>query len=298
MAADHGTEQGRGPDQGQAPLPLAGCRCLNTRPADEARELTARLKALGAAVLEAPTMACVALPTAAALALLAAWDGESRAIFISRTAVRHGAALLAPHLRARGGQLFAVGPTSAAALAEADLPGAGMGATFDSEGLLALPELTAPAVRGRQIFLFRGAGGRELLAERLAERGARVVPLALYERRPLAPALRQILSDAQSPAAPGAAPSILPGAGDPPDLIVVTSAEGLQALDRCISDQALPALRAVPLVVPSARVAEIARGLGYPALTVAPDPTAAGLAAACVTAWAAHRTGTTSAPIR
>lgn len=62
----------------------------------------------------------------------------------------------------------------------------------DSEALLALPELGA--VRGQRILIVRGEGGRTLLADTLAARGAQVDHAVVYRRLPLPPdlaALRQ-----------------------------------------------------------------------------------------------------------
>ena len=55
---------------------------------------------------------------------------------------------------------------------------------FDSEALLELPQLTD--VNGRRVIIFRGDGGRELLGETLAARGASVEYVSCYRRgRPL-----------------------------------------------------------------------------------------------------------------
>jgi len=53
---------------------------------------------------------------------------------------------------------------------------------FDSEGLLALPELAAEKVCGQRVVIFRGDGGRELLTDVLRERGASVERVTCYHR--------------------------------------------------------------------------------------------------------------------
>ena len=82
---------------------------------------------------------------------------------------------------------FAPGPGTAEALASVGVTDVRIPATtFDSEGLLALPELSA--VRGKRIVIFRGDGGREDLGDALVR--------ARRARRP-----RRLLSARASPRA-------------------------------------------------------------------------------------------------
>ncbi len=53
---------------------------------------------------------------------------------------------------------------------------------FDSEGLLATPELQSQQIKGKTITIIRGEGGRAHLAEQLRDRGAKVDYLELYRR--------------------------------------------------------------------------------------------------------------------
>jgi uroporphyrinogen-III synthase len=51
---------------------------------------------------------------------------------------------------------------------------------FDSESLLALPEMTS--VAGKKVMIVRGIGGRDVLAESLITRGAQVTFAECYQR--------------------------------------------------------------------------------------------------------------------
>lgn len=160
-------------------------------------------------------------------------------IFVSPAAVAFGMALIDRHWPQYPVTVdwVAVGERTRQALAQWGVAAlAPAGDDERSEGLLALPELEA--VVGEKVLIMRGRGGRELLAESLRERGARVALLELYERVPLSVSL--------------------PDSGEVAGL-VVSSVAVLQAL----LDSGGAALAARPVVVPSERVAVAARQAGF-----------------------------------
>lgn len=172
-------------------MTLAGLHVLNTRPAAQAAALTQRLQAAGARVSELPLIhiAPRELPPEKKRLLLDL-DRYDGVFFISANAARHGLDAVAdcwpqwPHRL----PAFAVGARTASVLQAASLA-VTVPAQADSEGLLALPELQD--VQGRAFVLFRGEGGRELLADTLRARGARVEVLELYRRELPAGAARE-----------------------------------------------------------------------------------------------------------
>jgi len=113
---------------------------------------------------------------------------------------------------------------------------------FDSEALLALPELNQ--IAGWRVVIFRGNGGRELLGDTLKARGAKVEYVTCYQR-----------------ARPQQNASMLLAAN--PDAITVTSSEALGYLWDMLDSMAKKRLAAVPLFVPHARIAETAHKLGW-----------------------------------
>ena len=113
---------------------------------------------------------------------------------------------------------------------------------FDSEALLALPELKQTA--GWRVVIFRGNGGRKLLGDTLNARGAEVEYATCYQR-----------------AKPHQDTSMLIAAN--PDAITVTSSEALGYLWDMLDSMAKKQLAAVPLFVPHARIAETAHNLGW-----------------------------------
>ena len=113
---------------------------------------------------------------------------------------------------------------------------------FDSEALLALPELKQTA--GWRVVIFRGNGGRKLLGDTLNARGAEVEYATCYQR-----------------AKPHQDASMLIAAN--PDAITVTSSEALGYLWDMLDSTAKKKLAAVPLFVPHARIAETAHKLGW-----------------------------------
>jgi uroporphyrinogen-III synthase len=124
---------------------------------------------------------------------------------------------------------------------------------YNSEALLAMAELQAAA--DKRIVIFRGVGGRELLAETLRQRGAHIDYAEVYRR--VRPDVR--LADALPPAA-----NI--------DLIIITSQDGLQNLvEMAEMEQRREWLLNIQLVAISPRVAQLADKLGFrhPPLTAA-----------------------------
>ncbi len=119
----------------------------------------------------------------------------------------------------------------------------------DSEALLALAELHE--VAGKRILIVRGEGGRELLADTLAARGARTEYLECY---------RRMLPHADM------APLIAAWDRGEVDALTVSSSA---SLDNLITLLGVPRLAARPLFVNHARVAERAREVGIPELVVA-----------------------------
>ena len=159
---------------------LAGRAVLLTRPAGQATALALGIERRGGRAVLLPTLEL--RPTVLsddALRVLAALGSYDHAIFVSANAVQFGLRHVGPwpaHLEA-----LAVGSATAAALREQGIsrvvtPADGS----DSEALLRLPQLRAP--EGRRIVIFRGRGGRELLAHTLRERGAQVDYVESYER--------------------------------------------------------------------------------------------------------------------
>jgi uroporphyrinogen-III synthase len=236
---------------------LSGRRVLLTRPHAESTLLAARIRGAGGCALVFPTLEIqpVTLSRASANAL-AALPQQRLAVFVSTNAVRYGL----PLIRARGGwpptlAAAAVGSATARLLQEEGVapvwvPGTG----GDSEALLALPALQQ--VSGWGVVVFRGAGGRELLADTLRTRGAQVSYVECYRR-----------------AMPRSDPAPVREAlrGDRLDALVAASAEGVRNLLEMVGPEWQQALRQVALVVTHPQVAEAAAALGFEQVLLAGD---------------------------
>lgn len=227
--------------------PLAGCGIVITRPLEQAQQLADLVLRNGGTPHLLPLLAIAALDDYAAFdAIIADIDCIDWAIFISTNAVQQGM----PRLLQRHPQLpprlrfAAIGPTTAA---ELERHGASRVLTpqarYDSESLLALPEMQA--VGGQRILIFRGVGGRELLAEQLRTRGAEVRFAECYRRinpQQDAGTLSGLWQNKQLHA------------------FVVTSSEAMRNLLQLAGDADW--LRGTPVCVNHARIAELAASHG------------------------------------
>jgi len=250
--------------------PLAGRRVLVTRPREQAQALERLVRDAGGEPVCVPAIEILPLADAAPFHALAARLAEfDLAIFISRNAVRHAFDLLRGRHWPAGLRIAAVGPGSRAELEQRGFANVvAPSARSDSEALLALPELAE--VGGHRVVIFRGEGGRELLGEELAARGARVEHAACY-RRAVPDGARM-----RSAWALGM------------DAVTVSSAEGLANLIAMLGDDAARRLPGVALFVPHARVAGEAQRRGLPRAIVA-GPGDAEMAAALVAHFGAAR---------
>ena len=251
-------------------LPLSGLKIVITRPRDQAVQLAQRIEQAGGVPLLFPLLDIAAIQDTQNLheqiSRLAQFD---LAIFISPNAVNYGiAAIREAGATPNSLKIATVGQGSAKALRALGIADIiAPTERFDSEGLLALPELQKMA--GTRVMIFRGDGGRELLGDTLKARGAMVEYAACYQR-----------SKPQQDA------GMLLAAK--PDAITVTSSEALGYLWQMLDSHAKSALRDTPMFLPHARIAELAREQGWHQvqLTASGDD---GLLSALIT-WANQRT--------
>lgn len=226
---------------------LAGMGVVVTRPSHQAETLCQMIEELGGTPIRFPTLEILAPRNpAAVLAVIDRLDDYDLAIFTSPNAVERAL----PLIEARGGlppglEKAAIGKGSARALARHGLSVDWLPETSDSEGLLALPPLQAAA--GKNIVIFRGEGGRELLGETLAARGARVDYAEVYRR-----------------ARPAANPGELIRRWQRGEIqaVIVASTESLQNLFDLLDATGQQWVRDTPLVVVSERTRQAAQALG------------------------------------
>lgn len=251
--------------------PLAGLNIVVTRPRDQAVQLAQRIMEAGGSTFLFPLLDIAPVQDAQVLnEQISRLHQFDLAIFISPNAVQYGIGAI----RAAGGipaslKIATVGQGSAKALRAMGIADViAPGERFDSEGLLALPELRS--VAGWRVMIFRGDGGRELLGDTLRERGASLEYAACYQRsKPQQDAAALLKSNA--------------------DAISVTSSEALGYLWQMLDEQAQSVLRNTPLFVPHPRIAELARQQGWQQVRLCGSGDDGLLTA--LTEWAAERKG-------
>ena len=252
---------------------LAGGTVVVTRPAATARGLLRSVRRLGGDALALPGLSLRA-PHAiesvrAALIAAAAADVW---IFTSPAAVRYAYRAL-PGLRiARAARVGAVGAGTQRALARYRVHAFAPRTRHDSEGLLELPELGD--VRDQRIALIGAAGGRDLMASTLRQRGAVIEAVHVYERAP--PRWQRRHFDA------------LAQARDPL-ITLLSSGAALVNLVAQLPPPLSARLRGQTLVVSSARLAALARGQGFETVIEAASALPGDLLDAACAALALHR---------
>ena len=156
-------------------MSLAGRGVVVTRPRELAEPFVQLLEQRGARALVFPAIEIQPLPRPAVLGQIGKFD---LVVFVSPSAVRVALGGLA---WPRGLAVAAVGAGTKRELERAGIaPVIAPAAGADSEALLAVSEMQH--VAGKHVLIVRGEGGRELLGDALAARGARVEYAECYRR--------------------------------------------------------------------------------------------------------------------
>ncbi|HET8940744.1 MAG TPA: uroporphyrinogen-III synthase [Rudaea sp.] len=223
---------------------LAGANVVVTRPTATATALKRRIAALGGNAISLPGVALtIADATAEINDQLLNAQRSDFVIFVSPAAVRFTFALQSRLRFSRQSVILAVGGATARALKRQGVENVRQPLLHhDSEGLLALPELTG--VRGKHVSLIGAPGGRGLLTQVLRRRRAKVQAIHVYHRNAPVYSRRQ-LAKLELAAAPL--------------ITLLSSAEVLLNLRTTLPLQLYARLAAGELVVSSNRLAIIAR---------------------------------------
>jgi uroporphyrinogen-III synthase len=237
--------------------PLAGRRILVTRPHEQVEGLAGLIRQAGGEPVVVPAIEIRDLADPDPFFELAdRLEAFDLAIFVSPSAVHNALRLLRLRREAKPWparlRLAALGSGSRRALERSGFSEVlAPPPPADSEALLALPALAD--VAGRRVVIFRGEGGRELLGDTLAARGAHVEYAACYRR-------------ARPDPDPGALAAWARGAVH---AVTVSSGEGLANLYEMLGAPGQQRLKQSPLFVPHARVAAQAARLGVREIVVA-----------------------------
>lgn len=226
---------------------LGGRGVVITRPRELADSLAGAIARRGGRPVLFPAIAIEELPLPGVLQRVAEFH---LVVFVSPSAVR--VALRALPEWPAGVTAAAVGAGTRRELERQGVSGViAPQSGADSEALLAAPELAD--VAGKRVLIVRGEGGRALLGNMLAGRGAMVDYAECYRRvRPVA----------------DAAPLIADWQRGLIHAVTVSSAEGLDNFLAMTGSEGRGRLAGTPLVVPHARIASHARNQGVPEVLV------------------------------
>jgi len=238
---------------------LTGVGVLVTRPEHQAHHLCRLIEAEGGSAVLFPALEIRPVSDRPALrAMVGPVDRYGLIVFVSANAVRFGGDLVGQR---RDLRIAAIGRATAQALNTSGLrvsiiPKGGS----DSEALLASSELQHMA--GQRVLIVRGRGGRELLGDTLAARGAEVVYAEVYERQPAHPS-RETLGEIEELWRHGGV-----------NVYTATSSELLESLVGLVTPRCRELMDSTAMLTGAPRVADRAArlGLGSPViLAEAPD---------------------------
>jgi len=230
---------------------LEGCRVLVTRPVEQNEPLCNIINTAGGIAVSFPVIE-IQLPLDITIPkkLICEINAEAIVIFISSNAVISAEKIQNTIFeKLAGSTVFGIGATTAQLLNKKGMKHVvHVDGLTGSEALLEKEELQTNNLSGGKVFIVRGEGGRELLADTLHERGANVTYIDVYKR--------------VVPAYDGGVIAQL-WRNNSPDIIVSTSVEGLQNLLKMSGNEDHKIIFNIPLVVISRRMQEIALSMGF-----------------------------------
>jgi uroporphyrinogen III methyltransferase / synthase len=232
--------------------PLFGRTVLVTRPDQQIEPTASRLRQLGANVLYQPAIEISEprdwAPVDAVIGRLADFDWL---VFSSSNGVQFFLERLFAvgfDLRALGGvRLAAIGPATVDAFAEYHLQADVQPESYRAE---ALAEALASKAAGKRFLLARASRGREVLSEMLADAGAVVTQIVVYESSDIVEPAEEVLATIRDGHI---------------DWMTVTSSAIARSLVKMFGED----LRRTRLAAISPLTAEVLAELGYPASAIA-----------------------------
>jgi uroporphyrinogen-III synthase len=227
---------------------LNGKGILVTRPAHQSAELAAQITAANGKAVLFPVLEILDTADLAPLYdLIDRLDSVDMGIFISPNAVNKTMNLIKSRRELPATlQIAAIGRGSSRELKHFGIEKIiAPTARFDSENLLEMAELQN--VSGKHIVIFRGDGGRELLGDTLAERGAIIEYAECYRRsRPDVNAGNLMRQWSRNEI----------------NAVTITSAEGLRNLYDILGKLGRQWLKTTPIFASHERILEVAKELG------------------------------------
>ena len=229
--------------------PFLNKSILVTRPVQRAEELILAILAFGGKVIGAPMMEIQKneelLPEIIANTL----RSSEVVIFLSINAIEYSLIKfpdLIPFMAQK--KVFAIGESTATKLQSLGLDSFFPKNKATSEGLLELEGLNPQKINLKNVAVLKGVGGRRKLKAVLEKRGASVANINCYKRITTNVSIKKALRASST---------------EVPDVIISTSSAIVKILGSKIESEYLQGLYEVPMVVPSSRVAQTARGLGF-----------------------------------
>ena len=227
-----------------SPLPLKNKTILITRPEGLAEPLIQRINDSGGSALHYPVIRIIDVEESEHLtSIINNLSSFDLAIFISPTAViktLDKIKTLPDNIK-----LAVIGRSTESMLKKYGFHAQIVPADFNTESLLQHPDLQQEKIIDKSIVIFRGIGGRDLLADSLKSRGANVSYAETYQREknPLSSLTQDEINSI--------------------DILSITSNQGLQNLFDLTDDHVKSRLTALPLVVPGVRAHKLASQLGF-----------------------------------